>query len=89
MSRHTRSYIATSRAVCSSLGFFEGCAVTSSDCVTTPKVVLKFFYSAPYVATADAPCCNIETSIKLVRLLMVSCTLTKYISSPVGIIRPL
>ncbi|KAK5771367.1 hypothetical protein PVK06_047569 [Gossypium arboreum] len=71
-----------------SFGCLQGYVVTFSGCVTTWKAVLGFLNSAPYVATSYAPCCNLATNIELLCLLMVSCTLIKCISLPLGLFRP-
>ncbi|KAK5771640.1 hypothetical protein PVK06_047868 [Gossypium arboreum] len=81
MSRYTRSYFATPRAVCSTLGCLQGYVVTSSGCATTLKAFLGFFSSAPYVMTSNGPCCNLVTDIELSCLLIVPCTFTKCIDS--------
>ncbi|KAH1046898.1 hypothetical protein J1N35_037682, partial [Gossypium stocksii] len=65
----------------SSSGCFQGYVVTSSGCVSTLKVVLAFFYSAPYVTASNVSCCNLATSIELPHLLMVFCMLTKLYNS--------
>ncbi|MBA0573507.1 hypothetical protein Golob_000779 [Gossypium lobatum] len=49
----------------------EGYVMTSLGYVATLKVVLGFFSFAAYVATSNAPCCNLATSIELIRLLIV------------------
>ncbi|KAH1091498.1 hypothetical protein J1N35_018755 [Gossypium stocksii] len=91
-----RSDVETHQVLCrniegniSSSGYLQGCVATSSSCVATSKAVLEFFYFAPYVATSYALCCNTATSIELKHLLVASCMLIKYISSPLGLIWPL
>ncbi|KHG22107.1 ABC transporter D family member 1 [Gossypium arboreum] len=53
------------------------------------KAVLYFLYFSLYIVTSDLLFCDIASNISLKSLLMVFCTLTKYVSSPLGLIFPL
>ncbi|KAK5840116.1 hypothetical protein PVK06_008992 [Gossypium arboreum] len=84
MLRHTRSCVTTLKAVCF---IFK---VSSGVC----REILRLCHNiegslAHYVVTSSFLCCNTVTNIELGRLSMVSYKLTKYISSSLGLIRPL
>ncbi|MBA0634263.1 hypothetical protein Godav_029951 [Gossypium davidsonii] len=58
MSRNLSACVTTSKAVCSGSGQLQGY-------VATPKAVLRFLHSAPYVVISSFPCYNTTTSIEL------------------------
>ncbi|KAK5826185.1 hypothetical protein PVK06_021100 [Gossypium arboreum] len=89
MSRHTKSYVTTSRAVCYIFQVPSGvCRDILRLCRDTEgSIEILLFYSL--CCDIHTPCCKIVTSIELAHLLMVSCMLIKYISSPSGLIWPL
>ncbi|MBA0573737.1 hypothetical protein Golob_000999, partial [Gossypium lobatum] len=63
----------------------QGYVMTSSAYVVTLKAVSNFLYSAFNVVTLDLPYGDIESSIGPKCLLMDSCTLAMYVSSPLGL----
>ncbi|KAH1046739.1 hypothetical protein J1N35_037523, partial [Gossypium stocksii] len=67
----------------------QGYVATPTFFVATLKEDLSFLHFVPHAATSSHLCCDIVTNICLVCLLLVSCTLRKNISSPLGVIRPL
>ncbi|KAH1107941.1 hypothetical protein J1N35_011709, partial [Gossypium stocksii] len=66
---------------------FQGYVTTPLGCVVTSKVVSEILHSTLYVATSNPPCYDVAASIGLACLLMVSCSLMKFISTPLGVIR--
>ncbi|KAH1098139.1 hypothetical protein J1N35_015060 [Gossypium stocksii] len=78
--------IATNMLICSLL---QGYVVTPLAYVATLKVISYFLHSIFYVVTLDLPCCDITSNVGPKCLLMVSCTLAKYVISPLGLIWPL